>query len=152
MSSRIFPRLACILAAAAALSACGSQAPDRGVSAGPDAADPPGAALPLSIGNAARDDGADAFAAAVNCAAALEITRERLVQMSTQRVSREIDLIGRAKDYFEAQAEEAAETGSDGMTSPQAAIARRKREKQDETTQQAQLAISCLRGFGEQTA
>lgn len=147
MSSRIFPRRASILVAAAALSACGSDAPDRSVAVGADAADPPGAALPLSIGNAAGEEGADAFAAAVNCAAALDLTGERLATMAAGGASREIDLISRAKDYFTAQAGGAV---ADNVTSPEAAIARRKREKAGETTAQAQLAIACLRRFGDE--
>jgi len=150
MSDRVFlPSRPVFLAAFGllALAACGSDG-DRETAedtATPSA--PPGAALPLSIGNAASEEGEDALAAAVNCAAALELTSERLAQMSTGGVSREIDLIGRAKDYFANQAETAA---SDTASSPAAAIARRKREKAGETTQQAQLAIACLRRFGDE--
>ncbi|KPP95489.1 hypothetical protein [Erythrobacter sp. HL-111] len=135
------------LCAALALAACGGEgAPTPGAKAdGP--ADPPGAALPLSIGNAAPEQGDDAFAAAVNCAAALDLTAERLAQMSAGGASREIDLIGRASDFFTAEAERA---GANEVTSPAAAIARRKRDKAGETTEQAQLAIVCLRRFGEE--
>jgi hypothetical protein len=150
MSDRVFlPSRLGLLAASGllALAACGPDGERAMAEDAEPASDPPGAALPLSIGNAGADEEVDAFAAAINCAAALELTSERLAQMSTGGVSREIDLIGRAKDYFADQAETA---GANMVTSPAAAIARRKRDKAGETTQQAQLAIACLRRFGDE--
>lgn len=111
--------------------------------------DPPGAALPLSIGGQAAAEGEGLFEIAVNCAAALDLTAERLAQMSSNPRSREIALLGRAEDHFEARAEDARAEDSDVVGSTEAAIARRRNEKVEETTEQAQLAIACLRRFGD---
>lgn len=104
--------------------------------------------MPLSIGREATEEGDGLFEIAVHCAAALDLTAERLAQMSDNPQSREIALLGRAEDHFEARAEDAKATATDVVGSTAAAIARRRNEKADETTEQAQLAIACLRRFG----
>ena len=111
--------------------------------------DPPGAALPLSIGGQAAAEGEGLFDISVNCAAALDLTAERLAQMSSNPRSQEIALLGRAEDHFEARAEDAKAADAEIIGSTTAAIARRRNEKADETTEQAQLAIACLRRFGD---
>jgi len=119
------------------------------VESGAVEADPPGAALPLSIGGQAAAEGEGLFDISVNCAAALDLTAERLAQMSSNPRSREIALLGRAEDHFEARADDAKAADSEIAGSTEAAIARRRNEKADETTEQAQLAIACLRRFGD---
>ena len=111
--------------------------------------DPPGAALPLSIGGRAAAEGDSLYETAINCAAAIEITSERLAQMASNPNSNEINLLGRAKDHFEEQAGKAQAEDSEIVGSPAAAIARRRTEKADATKEQAQLAIACLRRFGD---
>ena len=136
------------LCAFIALPACSAQ--EAADASGDDAgisADPPGAAVPLSIGNGAPDETGDAFAAAVNCAAALDLTAERLAQMTTGVASREIELMERAGDFFIAEAER---LGADKVTTPAASLARRKQDEAGATRQQAQLAIACLRRYGEE--
>ena len=133
---------------ALSLSACGSTVttPEEVDTA---ARDPEGAALPLSIGGRVEAEGDDAMMVAVNCAAALDLTAERLASMTTNPLSNEIAMIGRAESFFIARAERAASADTANTTSAAAAIGRRRSEKADEVTEQAQLAIACLRRFGE---
>ncbi|MEM8724879.1 MAG: hypothetical protein AAGE86_05070 [Pseudomonadota bacterium] len=135
----------CLIALAA--SAC-TPGKDAASESAAEASDPPGAALPLSIGGKAAQEGEGLFEIAVNCAAAIDLTAERLAQMSSNPQTREIALLGRAEDHFEARAEDARADASEVVGSVEAAIARRRSEKADETTEQAQLAIACLRRFG----
>lgn len=135
----------CVMAVG--LSAC-SSGQDAATRPGSESNDPPGAALPLSIGGQAAEEGDGLFEIAVNCAAALDQTAERLAQMSSNPQSREIALLGRAEDHFEARAEGARSSDPEIVGSTAAAIARRRNEKADDTTEQAQLAIACLRRFG----
>ncbi|MEO0462631.1 MAG: hypothetical protein AAF127_05845 [Pseudomonadota bacterium] len=112
-------------------------------------ADPPGAALPLSIGGRVAAEGEDAVNVSVNCAAALEQTAEKLASMTDNPRSAEIAMIRQAEDYFSAEAEsDIASAGIPGSAA--AAIARRKGEKADAVTEQAQLAIACLRRYGDE--
>ncbi len=142
---RTFLVFSVVLLGASACSSGGSspEAPSASES------DPPGAALPLSIGGQAAAEGEGLFEISVNCAAALDLTAERLAQMSSNPRSREIALLGRAEDHFEARADDARAQDSDVIGSTEAAIARRRSEKAEETTEQAQLAIACLRRFGD---
>ena len=112
--------------------------------------DPPGAALPLSIGGAVVEEGEDAMGAAVNCAAALGLTAERLASMTDNPRSTEIGLIRQAEEYFATAAEDAEGAGDVEIGSAEAAIARRRGEKADEATEQAQIAIACLRRYGSE--
>lgn len=132
-----------------ATAAC-SQADDAVSADAPESDDPPRAALPLSIGGRAAAEGESVFEISVNCAAALDLTAERLAQMVTNPASDEIALLGRAEDHFEARAEDASANDPEIITSPTAAIARRRNEKIDQTSEQAQLAIACLRRFGDE--
>ncbi|MEM8726322.1 MAG: hypothetical protein AAGE86_12445 [Pseudomonadota bacterium] len=134
---------------ALASTACSSGS-DVTAADGPESEDPPGSALPLSIGGRASADGESVFEISVNCAAALDLTAERLAQMADNPRSEEIALLGRAEDHFEARAEGAQADDPDIITSPAAAIARRRNEKADEASEQAQLAIACLRRFGDE--
>lgn len=111
--------------------------------------DPEGAALPLSIGGRVEAEEGDDRSAAVNCAAALGITAQRLATVTTNPLSNEIALINRAQDFFIKRAGEADANGDGSAGSVEAAVARRQEEKAAEVTQQAQLAIACLRRFGE---
>ncbi|MDJ0643317.1 MAG: hypothetical protein QNJ15_10895 [Erythrobacter sp.] len=135
-------------AIAVGLSGCSGGDDARASESSIAADDPPGAALPLSIGGQAAEEGDGQFQIAVNCAAALDQTAERLAQMSSNPQSREIALLERAEDHFEVRAEEARSNDSEIVGSTAAAIARRRNEKADATTEQAQLAIACLRRFG----
>jgi hypothetical protein len=137
-----------ILALGAALTAC-SPAESTADAEASAKQDPPGAALPLSIGGRAAAEGAGLYETAINCAAAIEITSERLAQMASNPNSNEINLLDRAKDHFEEQAGKAQADNSEIAGSPAAAIARRRTEKADATKEQAQLAIACLRRFGD---
>ncbi len=112
--------------------------------------DPAGAALPLSIGGQVEAEGDDAMAVAVNCSAALGLTAERLASMTNDPRSEEIALIRRSERYFADEAEKTARSGEGAAGSVDAAIARRRNEKSGEATEQAQLAIACLRRFGEE--
>jgi len=139
-------------AAFLAFAAC-SQAPVADASSWPlrdDQAsnDPAGAALPLSIGGQIQAEGDDALSTAVHCAAALGLTARRLSSVTDNPLSAEIALIGRAEKFFVARANEASlETSSVAD-----AVARRREEKASEITEQAQLAIACLRRFGDSAA
>lgn len=121
------------------------------------ASDPPGAALPLSIGGRVDSDAGDERTTAINCAAALGLTAQRLAGVTDNASSNEIALIGRAEDFFIARAGMAGNAGAGAgggagepaMGSIEAAVARRREEKSAEITQQAQLAIACLRRFGD---
>ncbi|MEM7689159.1 MAG: hypothetical protein AAF291_09065 [Pseudomonadota bacterium] len=114
-----------------------------------EANDPEGAALPLSIGGRVEAEEGDDRSAAVNCAAALGITAQRLATVTSNPLSNEIALINRAQDFFIARAGEVAASGDGPIGSVEAAVARRQQEKAAEVTQQAQLAIACLRRFGQ---
>ena len=111
--------------------------------------DPEGAALPLSIGGRVEAEAGDAFSTAVNCAAALSITADRLATVTENPLSNEIALINRAEGFFVDEAEEAAAEGEGAAGSVEANVARRREEKASEITTQAQLAIACLRRFGD---
>jgi hypothetical protein len=139
-------RLAAVCAAFALAACSGGETADANGASVAGRADPPGAALPLSIGDPGENASEDALTAAINCAAALELTSERLAQMASGGASQEIALITRAGDYFTA---EAAREGQNRVSSAEAMIGRRKQEKASETTGQAQLAIACLRRYGE---
>ena len=132
---------------ALSVAAC-SGADEPAGNASAEAKDPPGAAEPLSIGGRIQGEGEGDFAIAVNCAAALSLTKDRLAQMSDNPQSREIALINRAEDHFENRASDASESDEGGGSSPAAAIERRRSEKESETVEQAQLAMACLRRFG----
>lgn len=136
------------LLGATLLCACGADVPEI-EDPGTTTLDPPGAALPLSIGGRAEAAGDDTYTISVNCAAALSLTAERLAQMANDPRSDEIALIGRAEKHFESQAETAQAEVDDAVTSVTAAIARQRQEKSAEITEQAQLAIACLRRFAD---
>jgi len=110
--------------------------------------DPPGAALPLSIGGQIKAEGGGALSTAVHCAAALGLTAQRLSSVTDNPLSAEIALMGRAEEFFIARANEAALQ----TRSVSDAVARRREEKASEITEQAQLAIACLRRFGASVA
>ena len=129
------------------LAGCSAPSGTQVEAAAPD--NPPGAALPLSLGGRAEAGGDDPFTVAVNCAAALSLTAERLAQMANDPASQEIALLGRAQRHFQSRAENARESSEAGTGSVAAAVGRRREEKAQETTQQAQLAIACLRRFGD---
>ncbi|MDJ0978425.1 MAG: hypothetical protein QNI87_07800 [Erythrobacter sp.] len=114
-----------------------------------DSVDPPGAALPLSIGGRVEADADGGFDAAINCAAALNITARRLASVTDNPLSEEIALIVKAQRYFTAEASEAAAADDSLVGSVEAVIASRREAKSAEITQQAQLAIACLRRFGD---
>ena len=113
-----------------------------------DGEDPAGAALPLSIGGRVADEEGGPYESAVNCAAALDITGESLMQRTNNTSSAEIQLLKRAEAHFKARAEQTR--AADGESTSTVAIARRRSEKANDTSQQAQLAIACLRRFGDE--
>lgn len=137
------------LALPLALGAC-SAADEGSQDSAADSADPPGTAQALSIGRQVVAEGEGAFEISVNCAAAIGLTAEKLAQMTSNPRSRELAIMARAEDFFEAQAKEAQAELEGSASSPAAAIARRRSENADSTTEQAQLAMSCLRQFGDQ--
>ncbi len=154
LQQRCSPAFSPIMAAVvAALMVAGCSA-DPVPAAVPDApsSDPAGAALPLSIGGQVAEQGDDAMTVAVNCSAALGLTAERLASMTNDPRSSEIALIRRAEGYFADEAEAAASAGDGAAGSTGAVIARRRSEKSNEATEQAQLAIACLRRFGEEVS
>lgn len=143
------PRIMVIAGLCCLSAACGDQpsgAADRVAAASED---PPGAARPLSIGGAVAAAGDDTLSVAINCAAALEQTAEKLATMTDNPRSAEIAMIRQAEGYFSEEAQGAADTQAGGAGSSDAAIARRKAEKSGEVTEQAQLAIACLRRYGD---
>ena len=137
---RMFSAVA-LAAAALTLSGCSGE-PAPGAEADVQSADPAGAALPLSIGGQVAAEGEDDSVVAINCSAALGLTAERLASMTNDPRSAEIALIRRAERYFAKQAGGSVE----------AAIAQRRSEKSDQATEQAQLAIACLRRFGDEVS
>ncbi len=137
---RMFPAIA-LVAAALTLSGCSSE-PAPTAEADAPSADPAGAALPLSIGGQVAAEGEDDSVVAINCSAALGLTAERLATMTNDPRSAEIALIRQAERYFAKQAGGPVD----------AAIARRRSEKSNEATEQAQLAIACLRRFGDEVS
>ncbi len=130
-----------LAAAALTLSGCSAEPAPR-AEADVQSADPAGVALPLSIGGQVAAEGEDDSVVAINCSAALGLTAERLASMTNDPRSAEIALIRRAERYFAKQAGGSVE----------AAIAQRRSEKSDEATEQAQLAIACLRRFGDEVS
>lgn len=141
-------RFAGLVILAGVLGACSSgDAP--GVDEASPSDDPPGAALPLSIGGRAAAVGEGLFETSVNCAAALDITAERLAQMADNANTREMRLLSRAEEHFTQRADEAQQEDDTIIASAPAAIARRRSEKAGDTREQAQLAIACLRRFGD---
>jgi hypothetical protein len=133
---------------AALLTGCSSPStdPEEGANR---AKDPPGAALALSIGGQAAREGEGLYDTSVNCAIALAITKERLAQTADNPASREVALLKRAEQHFTARAREAFETEDKALTAPAAAIAERRAQKADAVQEQAQLAIACLRRYGD---
>lgn len=141
-------RFLALVLAAGALGGCSSSGdPDAD---GSDVADPPGAAAPLSIGGRMGDAGDGPYETSINCAVALNITAERLMQMSSSASSNEVKLIARAEEHFKARAEQAQTDDPEITGSTAAAIARQRSEKSDAASEQAQLAIACLRRFGDE--
>ncbi|MDY7096620.1 MAG: hypothetical protein SXU28_00635 [Pseudomonadota bacterium] len=140
-------RIAALAGAALLIAGCSSESP-LDANAQVAEGDPEGAALPLSIGGAVPDTQGGEMEAAVNCAAALGLTAERLATMTDNARSTEIGLIRQAEDHFIAAAKRAEGSTDIEVGSSQAAIARRRGEKADEATEQAQLAIACLRRYG----
>ena len=131
-----------------ALGAC-SAADESSQETAPESADPPGTAQALSIGRQVTTEGDGAFEISVNCAAAIGLTAEKLAQMTSNPRSRELAIMAQAQDHFEARAQAAQAEAEGNTTSPAAAIARRRSENADSTTEQAQLAMSCLRQYGD---
>ena len=120
----------------------------RVASRSPSAA-PPGAALPLSIGGRLESESDDPSDTAIHCAAALNLTARQLANLTDQEASREISLIQRAEAHFIKRAEQIARDDRGAVGSVEAAVTRRVEEKSAQVSQQGQLAIACLRRFGE---
>jgi len=106
--------------------------------------DPPGAALPLSIGGRLESEGdnaaSTAASTAANCVVALKITANRVTQINGDRTAAEVALMNRAKDYFASQA---------GVAAPSDIASSIDRK---DVAGQAQLAIACLRRFANRGA
>ncbi|MEL7518286.1 MAG: hypothetical protein AAFN48_04965 [Pseudomonadota bacterium] len=126
------------------LSACsaslGGQAGESAAFADRAESDPPGAALPLSIGGRLKSEGDNAASTAANCAVALRITANRVTQINGDRTAAEVALMNRAKDYFASQT---------GVAAPSALASSIDRK---DVAGQAQLAIACLRRFANRGA
>ena len=134
--------------------------------------DPPGAALPLSIGGRFVVEDDDKVGAAIHCAAALSLTAERLAAMQDPALGAQFAVFESAEAHFLDQARTLAVGASPGPDddltavmdaemdaemdagSPlkadaiAARVERRREEKSAEVSEQAQLAIACLRRFG----
>lgn len=130
------------------LAGCSSSTPAAEEGTAP-AKDPPGAALALSIGGRAAAEGEGIYDTSVNCAVALSITNERLAQIANNPDSPEVALLRRAERHFVTRAREAQASEEEAVATPEAAIAQRRMEKASATQEQAQLAIACLRRFGD---
>ncbi|MEM7702454.1 MAG: hypothetical protein AAF251_11000 [Pseudomonadota bacterium] len=132
----------CTTLGAALVSAC-SAAPS-GETASGDAltveaeSDPPGAALPLSIGGRLDSEEDNPASTAANCAAALKVTSNRVARVSGDRTASEVALMNRAEDYFASQAD-----APSAITSL---------VDSNDVAGQAQLAIACLRRFANRGA
>ncbi len=111
--------------------------------------DPPGAALPLSIGGPMPLLASDDRDTAIHCAAALGLTAERLASLSDNPRRSEIAVMRQAEDFFVASAQGSQASPGEADLRVQRAIERHQSEKRDEVAGQAQLAIACLRRFGE---
>lgn len=107
--------------------------------------DPPGAALPLSIGGRLDDEEGNAASTAANCAVALNVTANRVAQISGDRTAAEVALINQAENYFASQA---------GVVVPSLGDSRAVTTSIDrkDIAEQAQLAIACLRRFANRGA
>lgn len=101
----------------------------------------------MSIGGRVESSEGDQLSYAIDCAAALRLTAQRLDTGAARSFGTEIAVITRAEEFFLHRAAQAEPDTTDALVS--AAVARRHAEKRAEVGQQAQLAIACLRRFGE---
>lgn len=99
----------------------------------------PGAAAPLSIMGTGAEMAGDPFDAAVQCAAALEVTLATISQMQ-QVGDDQKEALRQAQGLFRTRADRLARE-----TPASQAIATRVEQVQDNPATQVQLAVSCLR-------
>ena len=90
--------------------------------------DPPGSALPLSIGGRVLVEDDDEFSAAIRCAAALDLTAQALAVMSGKASGPEVAQIRRAEEYSLKRAVE--QSAPDSAATVDAAVARQRAEEQ----------------------
>jgi hypothetical protein len=99
---------------------------------------PPGAAAPLSIMAPSTEVASDPFAAAVECAAALQVTAKMVSQLPQVSETEQASL-RQAHEAFRARANRLA----DNTPAPKA-IAAKVRQVQGDPTAQVRLAMNCL--------
>ncbi len=137
--------LAFTFAAAVALSGCSA---DTGAPAkeADERIVPAETARMLSLGGHLIGNDETAYELSLGCATSLRVTAQAMQALAGQANSAEIALIGRAADAYEKRAIASA----DGPSQRQvvAKIARDAKDLEDERSEQAQLAIVCLRSLG----
>ena len=124
-------------------------APDRLTPSDVALTDPPGAALPLSIGGVVEPGLADREGVAIPCAAALDMTAKRLTAMADASSGGALAVFQDAQTYY---LNEAGSLSGESGLGPEALSARVRHyqeEKADQVGEQAQFAITCLRRYGE---
>lgn len=129
-----------------ALGGC-SREPER-IELRPEGRDPPSVARALSIGGRLDETGDDAVRA-VECAAALRLTAQRVGSVAANTGPQGQNLAVWAADLFRDRAVRAS--GADGSrAATERQIARQMVEKRDDARGQAQLSIACLRSLQAQ--
>ncbi|MEM6584608.1 MAG: hypothetical protein AAF692_02530 [Pseudomonadota bacterium] len=122
---------------------------DRLAPSGGALVDPPGAALPLSIGGRIEPREGDLQAVAIPCVAALDMTAKRLAAMADTSSGPALAVFQDAQAYY---LDQASRLSGKSILGPEAVSARVRQyqdEKAGEVRQQAQFAITCLRRYGE---
>ncbi|MXP10897.1 hypothetical protein [Pseudoblastomonas halimionae] len=130
--------------AATALAGCSSEPAPASDRAEPASA-PAGTARLLSLGSHLVEEGGTSAELAFNCAVALRVTEVAVAPLTTAANADQMELIKRASEIYTRRAvgTEAGRTEREVTTD----IARQTRAKMDEKSEQAQLAIVCLRGL-----
>lgn len=112
----------------------------------PQGSDPAQVAAALSVGGRLPRETIGTYESAIDCAAALRITADRLAPIATGASAQGVELARKAADYYRDRA-----LGLDASkatpSSVQSAIAQRVHDKRGDAGAQAQLSIACLRAL-----
>lgn len=100
----------------------------------------------LSLGGHLIGNDETAYELSLGCATSLRVTAQAMQALAGQANSAEIALIGRAADVYEDRAVASSEGPSERQIRAQ--VARDAQSLKDERSEQAQLAIVCLRSLG----
>ena len=133
-----------LMFAATALAGCSSE-PAPSVDREVEIPTPPGTARLLSLGSHLVDGDESSAELALNCAIALRVTEIAVAPLATSANAEEMELIGRAAKVYTDRAVAAGE-GSTGQAIRND-IVRQAKEKTEDKSEQAQLAIVCLRAL-----